>query len=87
MATIIRLSGDAGHGIKVDQDVDTVVDLWRSSDAPLGLTTGDGNITVYVSPTQIAAVQEVLSNDARERLSALSGSGPASVPASARRIP
>lgn len=88
MATIIRLHGDGGVGLKVQQDVNTVLDLWRSSrDArPLGLSSESGK-EVYVSPAAIAAVYEVGSGDAgddpREQLSRLRpavGRGPASAP-------
>ncbi len=77
MSSIIRFSAEKDDYIKVDEDLDAVVDLWRTGGGSLlGVTRANGT-RAYVNPDRIAFVGEVSQSDARRTLS---GAGPASSP-------
>jgi hypothetical protein len=77
MSCIIRFSAEKEDYIKVEEDLDAVVDLWRTGDgSPLGVTRANGT-QAYVNPDRIAFVGEASQNAARQ---ALSGAVPASSP-------
>lgn len=78
MATIVKFSGVDGDGLKVEEDANAILDLWRTGDGtPLGLTASNG-AEVYVNTLRIAYLREIADNDARRALSG--GSVPASTP-------
>jgi hypothetical protein len=75
MSSYIRFSGADGDHIKVEEDADAVVDLWRTARGlPFTVTRANGT-HAYVNPERIACVVEVAQSAARRTLS---GAGPAS---------
>jgi hypothetical protein len=74
MSCIIRFSAEKEDYIKVEEDLDVVVDLWRTGDgSPLGVSRANGT-RAYVNPDRIAFVGEAIQSAARQTLSG-AGSG------------